>query len=57
MEQHEEKIEELNFGLEILHEQQKIDQPDYGSSSSAERGVKPFSNENTQHMSKQEKMQ
>lgn len=43
---HEEKIEELNFGLDILNEQQKLDNPDNGSSSSVER-VKPFSNENT----------
>ena len=55
--QHEEKIEELNFGLEILNEQQRLEQPDNGSSSSLERGaVKPFSNEPTEHLSKHEKL-
>lgn len=55
IQQHEEKLEELNFGLEILNEQQKLEHPDNGSSSSVER-VKPFSSEPTQHLSKHEKL-
>jgi hypothetical protein len=49
IEAHEQKIEELNFGLDLINEQQRLEQPDNneGSRSSSVDKVKPFSNELT----------
>jgi len=49
IEAHEQKIEELNFGLDLINEQQRLEQAENneGSRSSSVDKVKPFSNEPT----------